>query len=275
MRILTLKEIAALDAGEVVPALKAQVKEVKEPKSGENTYGPWTMQSLTVMDATAVSQVKLFDAPVYDVNWIGVWIVIESTPNQHGKLSGIQVSEYNKRKEIQVKMKAGATISQVTDATPEPTAQAPEPAKAPAPVRPATAQAIAPAPVRQPQSAPEPAKTAPAPGQGPKKAIAGTTDEIRAAIANVKGRLGQSANGLILCFDAALYIANEVTAKHSEVTIPLFGPEQIEKLAISLWISLERSGLAAGLPAGPLSAWQKAKPEPPPVEPEPEDNVQF
>lgn len=262
MRILTLKEVAAMEPGEVVPAIKVQVKEVREPKSGDNQYGPWTMQSLTVLDATAVSQVKLFDAPVYDAAWVGVWIVIESTQNTHGKLSGIQVSEYNKRKEIQVKMKAGATISQVTDAT-EPTVAtqpAPETAKAPAPVRPA--------PTVQ-----EPAKVAPAPVQTPKKAIQGT-DEVRTAIANAKAKLGQNANGLILCFDAALYVANEVTLKHSEVTIPLFGPDQIERLAVSLWISLERSGLATGLPAGPLEGWlKKAQPKPP--EPEQTDDVVF
>jgi len=70
-------------------------------------------------------------------------------------------------------------------------------------------------------------------------------------------KLSQSANGLILCFDAAIYVADCVTERHQETSIPLFTPDTLEKLAVTLWISLERSGLAVGLPSGPLEVWTK------------------
>lgn len=258
MRLLTLKQISEMEPGEVIPAVRCTIKEIREPKTGTNQFGDWTIQSLTALDQTAIMQVKIFDGPVYDAAWANVFLQIESSHNDKGKLAGVEVSEYNKRKEIHVKFKQGATISQVTDETPEPAAAPP-----PAPAKPAV---VAPAPVRQAPvaAAPVPQPSTKHPQPAPVTAAAA---DVRKAINDARLKLGQNANGLILCFDAALYIANEVTAKHSEVTIPLFGPDQVERLAVSLWISLERSGLAVGLPSGPLSAWQKAPPKP--VEPEP------
>src|SRR5437016_984430 len=193
MRILTLSEISQLEPGEVVPAFKAQVKETKPIKRGNNQYGDYTIQTLTLMDATGISQVKLFDCPEYTGQWVGVWIYVQSSLNDKGKLSGIQVSTYRDKKEIHVKGNAGASIAQATSEalTPEPTRQAPPPAQqAPPPA------AISPT---TPQQAPAPSPRAPAPeppAQARQPAPAKpqtTTEEVRRAIADCKTKLGQLA----------------------------------------------------------------------------------
>ncbi len=249
MRLVTLKEISAMEPGEICPGFRAQIKEVKQQKTGKNDHGPWTLQSLTLMDSTAVIQVKLFDAPEYTAQWVGAWIVVESTLNQHGKLAGILVSTYRDKKEIHVKVNGGAVITQAPDATPT----AAEPAKMPPPQQ-------APAPTQQtppPQQAQPPTQTAAPAKQPAPKQTAEKPDEVRQSITAAKKRLGQAANGMIMAYDAAIHIANTTTEKHPEIGIPLFGPDQLQKIAVSLWIYLDRGGLLLGLPVGKLDPWTK------------------
>ncbi len=105
------------------------------------------------------------------------------------------------------------------------------------------------------------------PSSEPKKAL---PDGIAAA----KAKLVQNANGLILCYDCAIYAADQITKRHPETVIPLFGPDELQKIAVALWISLERSGLIVGLPAGRLPDQTRTepakRPQPPPDEHQPE-----
>ncbi len=251
MRLVTLKEIAALEPGEIVPAFRCQVKEVKQLKTGENQYGPWTLQTLTVMDATAVMQVKLFDVPEYTAQWVGAWIVVESSLNDKGKLSGIAVSTYRDKKEIHVKGKGGAVITQAMDAAPS---SQPETAKMPPPQTQPAAQQQAPPPQQQ---APPPVQAVVPEKQPAPKHNGPSSEDIRQSITAAKRRLGQAANGIILCYDAALYIANEVCKNYPELNAAYFSPDIMSKIAISLSIQLNRDLLITGLPAGPLEPWTK------------------
>lgn len=262
MRLITLKDIMAMEPGEVVPAFKACVKEVREPKSGNNQYGDWTMQSLTLADATAVCPVKLFDCAIYDASWVGAWIVVESTPDTSGKLRGIQVSSYKDKKEIQIKGKAGAVLEEATDlepAAPAATPATPAPApRAAAPVGLGSTAAVRQAPVKPVANGGQAAL--------PVKAKEQPTDGVSAA----KAKLGQTANAMILAYDAALYISDQVQARHDDITIPLFTPDILEKIAVSLTIELARSGIIMSLPSGPLP--RKAPALPPSQMEEPPDD---
>ena len=44
--------------------------------------------------------------------------------------------------------------------------------------------------------------------------------------------------------------------RHPDVPA-MFTPDVLEKLAISMSITLDRGGLVTGLPVGPLEAWTK------------------
>ncbi len=252
MRLVTLKEIAALEPGEIVPGFRAQIKEVKQPKSGQNEHGPWTIQSLTLMDSTAIVQVKLFDAPAFTPQWVNAWIVVESSMNDKGKLSGILVSTYRDKKEIHVKAKSGAVITQATDA-PSNQPAATEPDRMPPPqTQPKPTQQAPPV-----QQAPPPVQTVAPEKQPAPKHNGPSSDDVRQSIVSAKRRLGQAANGMILCYDATLYVVNEVSKAHPELTAAYFSPDIISKIAISFSIQLDRGLLITGLPTGPLDAWTK------------------
>ena len=60
MRVLTLSEIMALEFGEIVPAFRAQIKQVYPQKSDTNEYGPWSIQRVLLMDGAALMTAKLF-----------------------------------------------------------------------------------------------------------------------------------------------------------------------------------------------------------------------
>ncbi len=245
-RIIPLKQVMEMQPGEVVPGFRAQVKEVREPKSGNNQWGDWTMQSLTLMDGTAICPVKLFDCPVYDASWVGAWIIVESTADTTGKLRGIEWKEYKGKKELNISGKS-ATIEQATDLAPVAPAappafhQPPAPATVPAAVRPAPVKPLAAAagqaalPIKQP----EPQKD---------------------GVAEAKKKLGQMANAMILSYDCALFIADQVQARNANIVIPLFSPDILEKIAVSMCIELTRSGLIMALPTGPLPAKKPALP---------------
>src|SRR5437773_8755097 len=140
MRVLTLSEIMALEFGEIVPAFRAQIKQVYPQKSDTNEYGPWSIQRVLLMDGAALMTAKLFNIPEYTSQWQGVWIYVESGQNDKGKLTGIEVvkDEYRGKVSKQIKISERATITQAqpdtaAPATPEPTRQAPAPQQVPPP----------------------------------------------------------------------------------------------------------------------------------------------
>ena len=230
MRLLTLKEIQALEIGETIPSFKAQIKESKPYNKGVHAeYGPWTIQNLTVMDGSGIVPVKIKNHPEFGKDWFQKWVLFEcGISKKDGSLAGIRWKEDtykgNTTRVIEVNALATVEAIRVNPSTPEP-----EPEQEPE------------IPFDQlSDQKPEPKQSA--------------LPDTKEAIQNARERLGKAANGLILCYDAAVYVALEVMKKHPDM---VFRPEELEKIAVHLSISLEKSGAVHGLPAGPLDQWLK------------------
>lgn len=259
MRVLTLAEVQQMEPGETIPAFRAQIKEVKDFYRGtqKQSGDPFTTQKLLVMDGTALMTVKIWDHSEFTKQWQQVWVVFESGQSKKdGSLIGMRIKddEYRGRTTRLVEVKESATITQAQPgATQTAPQQMPPPTQAPAQMPPPTQTApqTMPPPVQQqptgtPESDYEPRPAPKTNGQTPQ--------ETRQAIQDARERLGKAANGLILCYDAAFYVALEVMKKHPDA---VFKPEELEKIAVHLSIALERSGVVHGLPAGPLAGWLK------------------
>src|SRR5688572_23151139 len=112
MRVLTLGEVSQMGPGELVPAFKAQVKEVKKYHTGNNQYGPWSIQKITVMDQTAIMTLKLVDHPEMTSQWVGHWIYLEAIQGNKG-LHGLAVidDEYRGKKERMIEAKKDVPVT--------------------------------------------------------------------------------------------------------------------------------------------------------------------
>ncbi len=262
-RIIPLKQVLEMSAGEIVPAVRCQIKSVGKIYKGSNEHGEFTVQKITVLDDTAVLTLKLWDKDEFSTDWQGVWIICESTPGKGGKLGGLMTvdDEYPKNSgkvTRQIHAKSGSTIEEATDLAPV------APATPPAFHQP-PAQATVPAAVR-----PAPVKPLAAGGSASQALPIKPTPSKEDGVAAARAKLGQISNALILSYSASIYVSEQVQAMHRDITIPLFSPDILEKIAVSMCIELARSGLIMGLPTGPLPA--KKAPLPPSQMEEPPDD---
>ncbi len=249
-----------MEKGEIVPSVRVKVRKVHDAKTLTNDRGDYTVQTLSVMDASGACDMKLWECSAFDVSWTGTWLDVQSTADASGKLRGVMVDIYREKREIKVSGKS-AIIEQATDLAPEPAAAAPPAAPAPRAVhQPST---ISPQPTR-----PAPVKPLAAGGSAP-LAIK-VQEKAPDGVTLAKQKLSQIANALILSYDAALHVANSVQQRNEDLVVPLFSPDILEKLAVSMCIELARNNLVASLPVGALPA--KKAPLPPSQMEEPPDD---
>lgn len=218
LRRLTLADIAKLGDKETIPSFKARIEKVDETRTGSGQYGVWTAQNLFVQDDTGKSKVVVWNQEDFKPSDIGEERLFECSNGDKG-LSGIKVkveSYFSKKHNKQVTAKVIEVGKQ------------------------AEISRIGSAP---PSSKPAQAEPSTMP----------TTPE-KSPISQIRTKLGQHANSLILCFDAAFFVASEVRRKHGkELTM-----EDIRSLAVHFNISMDRQFAITNLPAGPLD-----KKEPP------------
>lgn len=229
MTSFTLAEIQNLSLGQFIPSFRAQIKEVKQYSKGTHAqYGEWSLQNLVVLDSTGICQVKVKNHPEFNRDTQQKWVVFETTTNKKdGMMQGIRWKEddYKGRKSNVIEVTASALVTFDGAGQPAPGhdvdfeppfERLPSPPLPPPPIPPLHHQP-------QPDTA-----------QG---------------IQNAKEELGRTANGLIMSYDATIYVATEVRKKHPDV---IFTPDAIERIAVHMSIRLEKSGVLHGLPAGPL-----------------------
>lgn len=223
MRVLTLAEIQKLEPGETIPSFNAQIKEVKPYNQGTHAeYGPWTIQNLTVMDESGIVPVKIKNHHEFGQDWRNCHAYFESGKSQKdGGLTGIKWKEdtYKGKTTRLIEVTASATIDRNGD-QPDHGMYSKKDSFSP--------------------QTPDPRQPA--------------LPDTKQAIQDAKERLGRAANGLILCYDATVYLATEVMKRHSDV---VFGPGELERIAVHLSISLEKNGVVHGLPVGPMDQWRK------------------
>lgn len=219
LRRLTLADIAKLGDKETIPSFKARIEKVDEPRTGSGQYGVWTAQNLFVQDDTGKSKVVVWNHDDFTTADIGEERLFECSNGDKG-LSGIKVkveSYFSKKHNKQVTAKVIDVGKQAE----------------------ISRIGSSPAPARLSQA--EPHQTAPTPEKSP--------------ISQIKTKLGQHANSLILCFDAAFYVGSEVRKKHGkELTM-----EDIRSLAVHFNISMDRQFAITNLPAGPLERKEPPK----------------
>lgn len=232
MRLLSLADIQTLELGETIPSFRAQIKEIKKRYTGTNEHGEWSIQSLVVMDPTGICQVKVGNHQEFGQYLVHKYAVFECTKNKRDdSLQGIKWKEdnYKDRKSNVIEVTAsGLVLFEEFSPT--------QPAPEPGPEKKFVGLATQP-----PDEMHTPSQTAPA--QRP--AIPDTAQGIQ----NAKEELGKAANGLIMSYDATLYVVGEVRKKYPDVE---FTPEVLERIAVHFNIRLEKSGVLHGLPAGPL-----------------------
>lgn len=237
MRLVPIAEALKLDVGEKIPSTKGKIKSVFDQNSGENDYGQWTIQNVTLIDpndAKAEIKVKLFNQTEIPKNWKGKILYIESGQGQKG-ISGVEVvnNEYKGKTSKIIEVREGAVVglddgAKRQDEAPQQNQRQPEQRQQTTQQKPATTQ--------QTQQAP-----APAPGS--------FKDQVD-CVKKARFALGKAINGLELCVDAAIHLNERTRKKHKD--FPGFSPAEIEKIAVHLSIALERGDLRDGLPVGPM-----------------------
>jgi hypothetical protein len=238
MRIIKLSEAVAMEKGELVPAVRGAFTKVGKYTSGKNEHGQWSFQNCQFADQTGTIKLKLKNRQELTSAWENVPVVLESGVDGKGKMSGLtrDVDDYKGASTPMIVMDARAAILEgesASDASTPASEPAPEPSRpAAAPSKPAAAPSKPTAAARPSGEAPsEPNQKAAAPSNGD-------------AIKRTRMELGRRAVGMILAFDAAVFVAKEVEKRHA---IQLTTSE-IERIAVSFKIDLDRIGATSGLP---------------------------
>lgn len=218
LRRLCLADIALLGDKETIPSFKARIEKVDETRTGSGQYGVWTAQNLFVQDDTGKAKVVVWNQEDFKPSDIGEERLFECSNGDKG-LSGIKVkveSYFSKKHNKQVTAKVIEVGKQ------------------------AEISRIGSAPPASKPAQSEPTTTSPLPEKSP--------------ITKLREVLGQQANSLSMCFDAALYVAAEVFKKHQRQ----LASEDIRAMAIHMNMSLNDRFLTTNIPSGPLD-----KKEPP------------
>ncbi len=269
MRVIPIAEIIAMQSGESVPAVRLKFKKVGKYSTGTNEHGQWSFQNCTAADGNGEMKVKLKNRPELTKQWEGVWVYFESVVGTKKPFLGLvrEVDEYRGVNSPVLVADERAVMTQDTGQPPAAT-QAPAAAPAAAAPPPPVQQTPAPQPQQaapqQPQAtaqAPQAAQSAPAAQQSPKRPagpVPGSPEDRKECIRKARVQLGQAANAMKLAFDAAIHVAIHVKEKHGLV-LPA---TEIEKVAVSFYIALDRANMIGGLPSGQMEENKATEPKP-------------
>jgi hypothetical protein len=229
MRVVSISEIKALEAGELVPSTKGKVIEVGKLFSGTNDKGPWSLQTITIDDGSNKIKAKLWNRDELAKTWKGVEVYLCCVQGEKG-LHGIKAEDDTYK---------GATTRIITvTGKAELTAADAAPAQA-APVQPPTAPVQPPTAPTAPVQPPQPAPTGPV--QPP-----ATAKPVRNDLHDAKVTMNRIANLYLHSLEAATYVRGEWKEKHgTELT-----QDQFQACVASIFIESNRHGLARMIPAG-------------------------
>jgi hypothetical protein len=275
MRECPLAEVAQKEIGELIPSFSGRVLRVQDQNSGENNYGPWTIQNIEVADRQNRDlkvKVKVFDGPEIPKSWVNREVEVISGAGDKGQLQGVAVAAgYQGRgKCVEVKYNLGAFVEMMQGGRPAPAQnQAPQQrqnASAPARNQPANApQGGSARPQSQPrtQNAPQsqPARQDPpvnSQSRDPKPPK--TREEMeagyRAAVKDARQLIARKLNGYKICLRAARALAKEEDDAKHPIT-----EEHIQKLTATLYIAGDKAYKWDALPIGDFEKYLNAPAE--------------
>jgi len=248
MRVVSVVEAIQMTPGEHIPAFKGRLKKLGKYSSGDNEHGHWAFQNGTVTDGNGEIKVKFKNREALPPAWEGRAFYIESTPGTKQPFLGIvrELDEYKGVQKPCITVDERAIMSdwQGGEAA---TQQAQPAARQPAAHQPAPNVAPASPFVPQATNQPPPAQSS-APAARPPAPKPGSPEDHKECARRARVRLGKAANAMLIAFDAANHVGVEVMKKHQ---IGL-GITEVEKIAVSFYITLDREGMVDGLPSGPL-----------------------
>lgn len=131
MRLVELSDVSGLSDGEIVPAIKATVKAVFPPRTGQGKHGEWRVQNTILVSNGTEVRASFWSIDVSDLK--GKEVTIQSQAGKRG-LEGIKV-KYNEQKsenELSITDKARIDGGNVTNTTGS-KASAPAPQRSSAP----------------------------------------------------------------------------------------------------------------------------------------------
>ncbi len=261
-----------MQSGESVPAVRLKFQKVGKYSTGNNEHGQWSFQNCEAGDGNGKIKLKLKNRPELTKQWENVWVYFESVVGTKKPFLGLvrEVDEYRGVNSPVLVADERAVMTQDTGQQPAAT-QAP--AAAPAAAAPPVQQTLAPQPgLPPPQIAPQATAQAPQgpqsapaahnqPQNGPKRPagpVPGSPEDRKECIRKARVQLGQAANAMKLAFDAAIHVAIHVKEKHGLV-LPA---TEIEKVAVSFYIALDRANMIGGLPSGQMEENKATEPKP-------------
>lgn len=116
MRLVELSDVSGLSDGEIVPAIKATVKAVFPPRTGQGKHGEWRVQNAILISNGTEVRASFWSIDVSDLK--GKEVTIQSQAGKRG-LEGIKV-KYNEQKsenELSITDKARIDGGNVTNTT--------------------------------------------------------------------------------------------------------------------------------------------------------------
>lgn len=239
-----------MEKGESVPSFKARFKKVGKFTSGTNEHGAWSFQNCVVTDGNGEIKVKLHNRPELSPKYEGREVYFSSAVGTKKPFVGItrDIDEYRGRTGPMLVVDDRAVMEEADPAAAS---------RLPAGEESVPRGTSAPPPAREtaPESAQEPPDVQEPSYQPPANASLQTEDERKECIRKARAKAGKAANALILCFDAAFYVARVVEAKYGVK----FEPESVKAMAVHFSIGMERADLIDGLPSGVMPQQQGQK----------------
>jgi hypothetical protein len=256
-QILSVAEILQLRDGDPIPSCRVRFKKITEYKDGSNEHGPWSFQNCTVTDGAGEIKLKLKNRPQLTKEWTNIMVVFQAVPGDKKPWLGMskQTEEYRGRTSTVIVVDDRATMTQDTgqfgaEQAPQPANVAPAPqSQSQPPVHPQHPQQPT-QPAHAPAAPAQPAQpvSQPPPRQQQARPAPGSPEDQKECIRKARVYTGKLANSLLIAFDAAMYVAGNVDRKHKiQLTT-----DEIERMAISINIALERGGYVDGLPEGAM-----------------------
>lgn len=243
MLVLNVSQVIATDEGAVVNATKGVLvnvypsNPVTREVDGVSTQG--SLQNAELKDETGTIKVVFSDRE--DLRPLkGKTVYILAKKGARG-FTGTKrkLDTFRNANKPALWVYDQATVTQDAPDGKEPPADT-----APAPG--ATKAATSSAPARQPAN----------PNEAPEDKAAREQAEANAkarAFALARISIAKSANLMLLCLNAADYVASQYEDKHEGKVEYFMGPSDIRTLATTLYIQAERDGLSGSMPADALS----------------------
>lgn len=224
MRLVGIKEILGLEAGEAIPAVRGRLKAIFEQKTGTNTNGEWALQNGTLTDGTAEVKITFKDRAAIPMSWRGRELLLQCVSGDKG-LTGV------KAKDDDYKGKVTRIIYVTPSATVEELEAGPAADQPPAPAQPSSLSSEAESMPWDKRTDPKP----PPPPPEPPPHQAAPSPKATTGAQDVKRQLNRTANLYLDCLLAGSYVREQWGITGHTMT-----DEQFQSCVSSLFIQSTR-----------------------------------